>query len=709
MRAARRAGSELASTVTASTIGITSASANGPGVPTMSAPFARAHRGHQRSEDQDPGGDPGDHRDQPERGPARVDDREHAARRQPEGLEDAEVPRPLPGHEQEHREQVHEADGDQQRARAEDDRADVLTLLAHLGADELGVHRVVGAAHEVALDGGTVRTGRQGGDDVALGELGARQRGAAEDHDLAVVVGLDVAPDERDREALPADDELEPVADLHAQRVVEPAAGDRLARAGEHATVGNGVGKALEAVADGARVHLAATRRRRLEAGDRRGALDAAVGAHELQRLVALERAGLDADVPRLGAQRRVVDHAVEGRLHREPGDDRDHHHHQRADREQRTRAARERVFDPEPRGGGQAQRRRDTRGARGAAGQRRAAQRERRDGVQPARAQRRQRREERDGGDDQRERQRQRARLERARRGRGEQVRHGLEQQRGDRRPGHQAEQAGGERERRVLADEQRDDAARRQPDRLQQADLTPLGEHAATDHGRDGEADGDEREQRVDADDDRVRARLVGDRVAHVVPVGERQAGVRERALGGEAERGRRLGVVEPHAEPRAHGAERADVLGGRPHLARPPARERRLLRRHGEAGDAQVDRAVLAADGQRGADAQARLAREAALHERLAAGGGEPAFGQARPVDRAGQRLDADIDGLAGERGRGVRQRARLGRLYAGQACELVEIVGRRRRRRRRASRWWRAGRRRTGRRGPSASPV
>ena len=46
------------------------------------------------------------------------------------------------------------------------------------------------------------------------------------------------------------------VADGDAERLVEAAAGDRLAGAGEHAAVGDGVGEALEAVADGAGVQL---------------------------------------------------------------------------------------------------------------------------------------------------------------------------------------------------------------------------------------------------------------------------------------------------------------------------------------------------------------------------------------------------------------------------------------------------------------------
>ena len=81
-----------------------------------------------------------------------------------------------------------------------------------------------------------------------------------------------------------------------------------------------------------------------------------------------------------------------------------------------------------------------------------------------------------------------------------------GLQQQRRDRRAGDQPEQRGDQPDRQVLADEQRDDPARREADRLQQPDLAPLGEHAAADHGRDGEADREQRQQRVDR---RSRAR--------------------------------------------------------------------------------------------------------------------------------------------------------------------------------------------------------
>ena len=136
---------------------------------------------------------------------------------------------------------------------------------------------------------------------------------------------------------------------------------------------------------------------------------------------------------------------------------------------------------------------------------------------------------------------------------------------------------------DRQVLADEQRDDAAGREADRLQQPDLAPLGEHAAADHGRDREADGDQRQQRVDADDERVRARLVGDRVAHLVPVDEAPGAARERAPGGGVEGVGGLGVGEPDADAAASAPARPA-----PRRSRVPARVGGLLGRDGEAGD-------------------------------------------------------------------------------------------------------------------------
>ena len=108
---------------------------------------------------------------------------------------------------------------------------------------------------------------------TALGVERARERRGGEDQDAAVVVGFDVAADERERDGLAGDAHGDAVADGEAERVVEAAAGDRLAGAGEHAAVGDGVGEGREAVADGAGVQLAA-RAGDLEAGDRGGAGD---------------------------------------------------------------------------------------------------------------------------------------------------------------------------------------------------------------------------------------------------------------------------------------------------------------------------------------------------------------------------------------------------------------------------------------------------
>jgi hypothetical protein len=85
------------------------------------------------------------------------------------------------------------ASGDQQRARAVDDRAHVGAFLTDLGADELGLEP---AALEGVDNRRAVGAGLEVRDHVAGGR--ARDRRAGEDHDLAVVVRLDVAAGELD-------------------------------------------------------------------------------------------------------------------------------------------------------------------------------------------------------------------------------------------------------------------------------------------------------------------------------------------------------------------------------------------------------------------------------------------------------------------------------------------------------------------------------
>ena len=219
---------------------------------------------------------------------------------------------------------------------------------------------------------------------------------------------------------------------------------------------------------------------------------------------------------------------------------------------------------------------------------------------------------------------------------------------------PGDQAEQAGGERERDVLGDQQSDDAARREPDRLQQADLAPLGEHAAADHGCDGEADGEQRQQRVDADDDRVRPRLVGDRVADLVPVGEAAGACR-----GSARCAASLKAPVASGSPSRMPSARACRRGrSRPRCAHTiPGRQRgigRLLGRDGEAGDAQVDRAALAPSASVSPTRRPDVAGEAALH----------AAPRRRSVGRRPVGHLRDVDGGVGARAasRGRRRRPR-----------------------------------------------
>ena len=331
--------------------------------------------------------------------------------------------------------------------------------------------------------------------------------------------------------------------------------------AGEHAPVGDGVGEALEAVADRARPAARRRRRRDLEAGDRRRALDGGLRRARAQRRARV--AGLDPHVPRLGAQRGVVDHAVVGRLHRERGDERDHHHRQRADGQRRAGAARERVLDAEAGGGGEMQRGGDPGGAR---------RRRRTATARPsASASTVFRRPARSAGSAAKSATAATisasAREQRARAGRrsasaspaGSTSASAAAARSRCRRPGRAGPAASASAT--YSATSSATTPRGVMPDRLQQADLAPLGEHAAADHGRDGEADGDQRQQRVDADDDRVGARLVGDRVADVVPVGEAAAAQRGSARwAATVKRVGGLGVGEPDADARPVPCRRA-----------------------------------------------------------------------------------------------------------------------------------------------------
>ena len=159
---------------------------------------------------------------------------------------------------------------DQQRAGAEQDREHVGALLADLVVGQLAHH--AGGLHPLG-DGGAVGPGRERGHDLAVAEAhGRRERVAVEDQHLAVVVGLDVAADERERHRLPAGADGQRVADVDPERVVEAAAGDRLAGAREHAAVGHGVVEAWRRRPRGP--GRADPRRADLEPGDRRRALD---------------------------------------------------------------------------------------------------------------------------------------------------------------------------------------------------------------------------------------------------------------------------------------------------------------------------------------------------------------------------------------------------------------------------------------------------
>ena len=129
--------------------------------------------------------------------------------------------------------QVHEArSATSSRLGAEQDREHVSALLTHLVVGQFARRR--GAATRPRAAGATA---------VLVGCLGLNcattspspqahrrgQRVAAEDQDLAVVVRLDVAADELDRDRLTTDADGQRVADPRAERVVQPSAGDRLA------------------------------------------------------------------------------------------------------------------------------------------------------------------------------------------------------------------------------------------------------------------------------------------------------------------------------------------------------------------------------------------------------------------------------------------------------------------------------------------------
>ena len=250
------------------------------------------------------------------------------------------------------------------------------------------------------------------------------------------------------------------------------------------------------------------------------------------------------------------------------------------------------------------------------------------------------------------------------------------MQQQGRDRHPGEQAEQARGQADREVLAHQQGDHAARGEPDGLQQPDLPPLGEHAPADDRRDGEADGDQRQQRVDADDDRVGLRLVGDRVADLVPVDDVQPLAGEGALEPGLEVVRCLRVREPHGEDAVDARQGGEGVLWRPGEAGAPLRVGGLLGGHGEAGDGQV----LPAERERAAGAQAARAGEAALDEHLIGAAGEAPVGDVRAVEPGAQALEPHGGRAAAQARGGVDPGALLGRGHAGYPRDRVQLGGR-----------------------------
>ena len=204
--------------------GTINASANGPGMPTMSVPSLGLIAVITARKITIPSGMPTTIAISASAAPPDVTTPSTPRGVSPTAFRIAEVACPLTGHEQQGRQQVHEPDGDQQRARAVDDRAHVVAFLRTSSA---GSSASTAWRFQRVDERGAVRAGREVGDHVAVAGRPARAAWRGEDHDLAVVVGLDVAADERDLERPAVGAEGDRVADLGAERVVDAAAGDR--------------------------------------------------------------------------------------------------------------------------------------------------------------------------------------------------------------------------------------------------------------------------------------------------------------------------------------------------------------------------------------------------------------------------------------------------------------------------------------------------
>ena len=177
--------------------------------------------------------------------------------------------------------------------------------------------------------------------------------------------------------------------------------------------------------------------------------------------------------------------------------------------------------------------------------------------------------------------------------------------------------ERRGERRQHEVVRDEQAGDAERRQPDRPQQADLAPLGEHAAADRGGEREGRGEQGEQRRRLQDRQQPPRVIGPVGPLRPPVERAHGALGRRARGAQGERLRRRRVGEAHADAELQRL----VLRGQPeHVGRVgPAVAR--SRGRADADHAQLTLRRADAGRERVADRDAVPAREPALQDDFA----------------------------------------------------------------------------------------
>ena len=137
--------------------------------------------------------------------------------------------------------------------------------------------------------------------------------------------------------------------------------------------------------------------------------------------------------------------------------------------------------------------------------------------------------------------------------RGRAEGVRRARRQPLRHEGAAREPERRGQRRQHQVVRDEQAGDPDRRQPDRPQQADLAPLGEHAAADGGGERERRSEQGEHGRRLEDRQQPPRVVGPFLALRPPVERAHGAVGRRPRGAQRERlrRRRVGQSQPEAE--------------------------------------------------------------------------------------------------------------------------------------------------------------